>query len=61
MPVPYTDVHKKEQQELCLDTDGGKTGFFKQHAISMDKTNSMNSSESNRTVMCEGGKKQNSL
>lgn len=46
MPVPYTDVSKeKDQQELCSDTDGGKRkkklSFFKQHAISMDMTDSM--------------------
>lgn len=49
MPVPYTDVSKeKDQQELRSDTDGGKLhqkqekkSFFKQHAISMDMTDSM--------------------
>ncbi len=51
MPVPYTDVPKKEHQELCSDTDGGKTyqkqekkaKFLQTHTIWMDKTDSMKS------------------
>ncbi|XP_016418249.1 myozenin-2-like isoform X1 [Sinocyclocheilus rhinocerous] len=36
MPVPYTDVPKKEQQELCSDTDGACLNLGKKISVPRD-------------------------